>query len=200
MGIYTLWKVQVERQMAIEYDDVNLIRKGVHHMFLGHEHIWYNDLNNLEDNYYPYPSYSQNVYSSEFNEMGDGQWIPFYDGRIFPHFGPTGTPPSGPPGPPPSQGGFSGFPTTGPGTVSGPPTAPPPSFVPTQQVSAFAVDPGGIRRCLFRYTYVWLNNGQQFWFYPVFVGRTSVSGYRWNGFRWLFFGVSLRQIQSFTCV
>ena len=69
-----------------------------------------------------------------------------------------------------------------------------------QQVGTFAVDPGSIRRCLFRFTYLWLRNRQQFWYYPVFVGRQSISGFRWNGFMWVFFGVSLRQIESFTCV
>lgn len=164
-------------------------------MFPGHEHVWRNQINSQDENYYPYPSYSQNVYGSEFGEMGNSHWVSPYDGRSFPP-GPPGGPPFGPPSP----GGPPGFPPTGQGTEAAPPTAPPPSFVPQQQVSAFAVDPGSIRRCLFRYTYVWLNNRQQFWYYPVFVGRTSVSGYRWNGFMWLFFGVSLRQIQSFTCV
>lgn len=108
-------------------------------------------------------------------------------------------PPQGFPGFPPS------FPQQGQGQgqgQNGPPSSPPPSFVPaqTQQVGTFAVDPGSIRGCLFRFTYVWLRNRQQFWFYPVFIGRQSISGYRWNGFRWVFFGVSLRQIESFTCV
>jgi hypothetical protein len=97
-----------------------------------------------------------------------------------------------PPFPPPGQG-------PGQGPTAGPPTSPPPSFVPQQQAEAFAVDPGGIRRCLFRFTYVWLRGYNQFWFYPVFVGRNSVTGYRWTGFRWIYFGISLRQIQSFTC-
>jgi hypothetical protein len=87
----------------------------------------------------------------------------------------------------------------GQGQAAGPPTSPPPSFVPPQQVEAYAVDPGGIARCLFRYTYVWLRGFEQFWFYPTFVGRNSVSGYRWTGFRWVYFGIDLRQIQSFTC-
>ncbi len=87
----------------------------------------------------------------------------------------------------------------GQGSVAGPPTSPPPFFVPTQQVEAYAVDPGGIARCLFRYTYVWLRGFQQFWFYPIFVGRNSVSGYIWTGFRWVYSGISLRQIQSFIC-
>lgn len=93
------------------------------------------------------------------------------------------------------------FAPPGQGPGGGPPPAPPPSFVPTQtqQVETFAVDPGSIARCLFRYTYVWLRGFQQFWFYPTYVGRNSVSGYIWTGFRWVYSGISLRQIQSFIC-
>lgn len=108
----------------------------------------------------------------------------------FPQMGQPGGPPGFPPPfAPPVQG-----------QTAGPPTSPPPSFVPQQQVEAFAVDPGGIRGCLFRFTYVWLRGNRQFWFYPTFVGRNSVAGYRWTGFWWVYFGTDLRQIQSFTCV
>ena len=111
-------------------------------------------------------------------------------GSLFPPFGPPSGPPGGPPPfAPPGQGPGAG----------GAPTSPPPSFVPQQQAQTFAVDPGGIARCRFRYTYVWLRGFQEFWFYPIFVGRNSVTGWRWTGFRWVYFGISLRQIQSFTC-
>ncbi|WP_223881826.1 hypothetical protein [Niallia endozanthoxylica] len=99
----------------------------------------------------------------------------------------------------PDERQFGGFQPPGQGSTAGPPTSPPPSFVPQQQVEAYAVDPGGIRGCLFRHTYIWLRGFEQFWYYPTFVGRTSVSGYRWTGNRWVYFGISLRQIQSFTC-
>ena len=101
-----------------------------------------------------------------------------------PPFGPPSGGPGRPPfGPPPGQGG------------DGPPSSPPPSFTPTQQqVSVYAVDPGGIRGCLYRYTYVWLNNRQQFWYYPTFVGRNSIAGYRWMGFYWAYFGIDLKRI------
>jgi hypothetical protein len=115
----------------------------------------------------------------------------FYDERVF---GPPGGPMAPPPGPPPF-----GPPGQSPG--AGAPTTPPPAYVPAQtQAGAFAVDPGAIRRCLYRFTYVWLTNRQQFWFYPTFIGRRSISGYRWNGFRWVFYGTDLRRIQSFQCV
>lgn len=117
---------------------------------------------------------------------------------FFPPFGPPSGPPFGPgpgpgptPGPGPSHGG------SGPHAA---PSSPPPSFVPQQpSASLLAVDPGGIRRCVFRNTYIWMNNGSQFWFFPVFVGPRSIAGFRWTGFFWMYSGFDLRSIQSFTC-
>ncbi len=113
-----------------------------------------------------------------------------FPGNIFPPFGQQqgpSFPPSFPPGGPP-------------GGQQGAPTSPPPSFVPQRQsVGVFAVDPGSIRGCLFRNTYVWLNNGNSFWLYPTFVGRRSVSGFRWNGFMWTYYGTDLERISSFQC-
>ncbi|MGJ7921485.1 hypothetical protein [Neobacillus sp. LXY-4] len=134
----------------------------------------YNNYPNSEEAY---------LYSNPFEE--EIYYDEIYGGRQFGGFPPPFTPPFAPPGQ---------------GPTGGPPTSPPPSFVPQQQAGAFAVDPGGIRRCLYRYTYVWLRGFAQFWFYPTFVGRNSVSGYRWTGFNWVYFGISLRQIQSFTCI
>lgn len=125
----------------------------------------------------------------------------FYpDYRTFPGFPGQPGQPGGFPGQP---GGFpgqpGGFPGTG-GTTQGQPTSPPPSFTPTlSQATPFAVDPGAIAGCRFRNTYVWLNNGESFWFFPTFVGRTSVAGFRWVGFKWVFFGIDTRRIRSFTC-
>lgn len=127
--------------------------------------------------------------------------------RVFPQFPGQGQPGTGFPGQPggfPGQpGGFPGQPGGFPGGQPGgsqAPTAPPPSFTPQMSsVSTFAVDPGAISGCLFRNTYVWLNNGEAFWFFPTFVGRHSVAGFRWFGFFWSYFGIDLRRIRSFTC-
>jgi len=121
-------------------------------------------------------------------------------------FGPGGQPggPGGFPGQPGGPGGFpGGFPGLpggpGGGQQAGPPTSPPPSFTPQQsQQQVFAVDPGGIRGCLFRFTYIWLRN-DAFWFFPTFVGRNSIAGFRWTGFRWVYFGIDLNRIVSFQC-
>lgn len=80
------------------------------------------------------------------------------------------------------------------------PTAPPPQAPPPKPMtSTFAVDPGAIQNCLFRNTYIWPKFGIGFWFFPTFVGRTSVAGFRWTGRRWVYSGFDLRTIESFTC-
>lgn len=111
--------------------------------------------------------------------------------------GQGGFPPGqgGPPGPPPGQGGFGGG-----GQLPPPPQSPPYG----QQYggpSVFAVDPGSMYRCLYRYTWVRLNNGRRFWFYPTFIGRTSVAGYRWRPrqYRWVYYGLDTDRIASFSC-
>jgi hypothetical protein len=112
----------------------------------------------------------------------------------------------GPPFGPPSGGQGPGFgPPFGPpsGGQDGPP-GPPPSIIPTQ-TSTFggpsiqAVDPGAIRPCRFRFVYIWPSYGRPFWAWLTFVGRRSVAGYRWTGNRWRYFGLDLRQIESFQC-
>lgn len=120
-----------------------------------------------------------------------------------------------------SQPGFGqnpgfGFNPGGPGGIGGPggwnqppfggglqggQLPPPPENPPQQGVGLFAVDPGSFYGCLYRYTWVRLENGRSFWFFPVFIGRTSVAGYRWQRGRrrWVYTGFDTRQIASFQC-
>lgn len=166
-------------------------------------------------NYYNrYQNNEVNCWQTEdsriFGSSGAGQ-VPQLG---FPFFPPPqlpgqGLPPGQPPGfPPPGQhhgsspGHSQGSSGTSPGQAGGPPTSPPPQFTPQVQqsgISLFAVDPGAIRGCLYRFTYVWLNNRDKFWFYPVFVGRNSVAGWRWRNFRWVYFGIDLNEINNFEC-
>ncbi|MFY4773527.1 transporter [Metabacillus sp. RGM 3146] len=121
--------------------------------------------------------------------------------RMFP-----GAPPLGPGqgqgfptgGQPPFQ---PGFPEGGSGRQSQPALGTPPSVIPPEGVSLYAVDPGSIRGCLFRYTYIRLKSGRSFWFYPVYAGRTSVAGYQYNPYqyRWFYSGYDVSQIRSFYC-
>lgn len=140
---------------------------------------------------------------------GPGQGGPGYQGPGGGNFGGPGS--AFPPPPPPPPGGpGSAFPPPrppgGPGSGGapggGPPSAPPPQFVPDfPGVSAFAVDAGALQGCLFRNTYVWLNNGRSFWFFPVFIGRRSVAGFRWRAGqrRWVYYGIDTSNIRSFQC-
>jgi len=111
-------------------------------------------------------------------------------------------PPSPPPGGPPNMGGMHG------NQQSSAPSGPPPNMVPTKNhpgvnsysgMSPMAIDSGAIRPCRNRYVYIWLTNGSSFWAWLTYVGRRSVSGYRWTGRRWVFFGTDLRRIDSFFC-
>ncbi|WP_175618753.1 hypothetical protein [Oceanobacillus kimchii] len=139
-------------------------------------------------------------------------------GRIFPGGGFPGGPGGGPGGGFPGggfPGGFpggifdgfpgggfpgGGFPGGGGQDGQQAPTAAPPSFTPEKPAfQTFAVDPGGIRRCLFRFTYIWPERGRGFWYFPTFVGRNSIAGFRWSGFRWVYFGMDLGRIESFQC-
>ncbi|MFJ5718276.1 collagen-like protein [Neobacillus sp. NPDC093127] len=141
--------------------------------------------------------YNQTVYSYiNYDQQLDRQF-PSLPVPSFP--GPSGLP--GLPGlPGPEFPGPSGLPGLPGSQIPQAPTAPPPSFIPQQAAaSPFAVDPGAIRLCLFRNTFIWLNNGEGFWFYPIFVGPRSVAGFRWNGWSWMIFGIDTRRIISFTC-
>lgn len=146
-------------------------------------------------NVYPFyrqilPGVQQPEFFPGFPGMGGG----------FPSFPPTGTGPGFPPFGPP---GIGGSPSDGFGQQQGPPSGPPPSFIPQEspRVGTFAVDPGGIRRCLHRFTFIRLTNGRSFWYFPVFVGQRSIAGWRWRPRqnRWEYFGIDLNRISSFSC-
>lgn len=84
------------------------------------------------------------------------------------------------------------------------PTTPPPSFTPTKTAAqggptVKAVEPGAIKPCIYRFIYIWPKRGMGFWAYLTYVGRRSAAGFRWNGRRWVYFGIDLRRIESFQC-
>lgn len=153
-----------------------------------------------------YVNYYHPDYSNDRQQPNEFTILPIgggYPGGGFP----GGFPGGGFPGFPGFPGGDDDFPGGGfpppfgggGGDQYGPPSGPPPSYVPQQGFSAYAVDPGAIRRCRFRFTYIWLNNGRSFWFYPTYVGRDSIAGYRWRNRRWVYYGTDLRRISSFQC-
>lgn len=118
---------------------------------------------------------------------------------------PMGPPPFGPPpggrppmGPPPFNPPPGGPPPMGPPSFGPPPMGPPPNFLPSQP--AWQGGHSGIRSCLFKHTYIWLDNGRGFWFYPIIVTGDVVTGFRWstrNG--WRPRTIHLNNIRSFQC-
>lgn len=94
----------------------------------------------------------------------------------------------------------------------GMPKSPPPNYTPNKSadgvqkfnlggsgVSATAVSPNSIRFCLYKYTYIWERSGRNYWAFLLNVDRRSVSGFRWTGRNWIYFGLDLRRIDSFVC-
>lgn len=125
---------------------------------------------------------------------------PGFGGPFGPGFGPSGPGFGGPSGP-----GF-GPPGSSPAQQGGPST-PPPNFTPTKNTqsakgagaSVKFVDPGAIRPCVYQFIYIWPTREPGFWAWLTYVGRRSVAGFRWNGRRWVYFGMDLRRIESFQC-
>jgi hypothetical protein len=85
----------------------------------------------------------------------------------------------------------------------GPPKNPPPNYTPklsnVAAPSLTAVEFRAIAPCIFRFTYLWLRSEDSFWSYIVYVGRTSISGWRYKGGQWVYFGVALKEIKNFIC-
>ncbi|MFF2794486.1 transporter [Lysinibacillus xylanilyticus] len=73
------------------------------------------------------------------------------------------------------------------------PQSPPPNFKPTKPSVSYVID------CVYQNTYVWLRNGREFWFYPTRIEMGEVSGYRWNGAYWAFYGFDEGLIDAVAC-
>ena len=56
-----------------------------------------------------------------------------------------------------------------------------------------------LQRCQNRFTFIWMINGNSFWFYPTFVGRQFVEGFRWRRNRWEFDRINISRIAFFRC-
>lgn len=110
-----------------------------------------------------------------------------------------------------NQGGFQPGPNVNPSQLGAPP-----NYIPTKDAkgvqtlnsggpggpggpNAKAVSPNSIRFCLYQFTYIWERNGRGYWAFLLNVDRVSVSGLRWLGWNWVYFGVDLRRIDSFIC-
>ena len=90
--------------------------------------------------------------------------------------------------------GYFGPPTGGPSPT---PMVAPPAFSPP--IPAWQQGPSGMRNCLFRNTYIWLRNGNSLWFFPTFVSRSIIVGYRWSAFGWIYHVINPNSVRSYQC-
>lgn len=104
---------------------------------------------------------------------------------------------------------------SGPPNMTGMPTSAPPNFVPQmpreggQPFSEFRNEmefgrggpsqDRGFRRCINRFTFIWLINGNSFWFYPTRMRRNQIEGFRWRNNRWIYDRINVRRILFFRC-
>lgn len=112
--------------------------------------------------------------------------------------------------PPGRQGSFE------PTDRSGMPLSAPPNFSPEMprggaQPYSFGIEDGmdfrrggqnqnrSLRRCLNRFTFIWLFNGNSFWFYPIEIRRNQIEGFRWRNNRWIYDRINVRRILFFRC-
>lgn len=126
-----------------------------------------------------------------------------------------GQPMMPPPGFPPGGPGMGGPSMTPPPGYGPQPSMAPPNFIPEMpdMNKRQMGEPTGFgtqyhsgssryrefRRCMNRFTYIWLFNGDGFWFVPTFVDRQFVMGFRWRKNRWVFDRINMNRILFFRC-
>lgn len=79
------------------------------------------------------------------------------------------------------------------------PTNPPPSSVPKRRFGILTVDPGALRGCLYRDTYLRLSNRTSFWFHPTYIDYVVTIGFKWDGKSWIPWKTDLDKIVTFQC-
>ena len=78
----------------------------------------------------------------------------------------------------------------------GAPRKSPPNYIPVHSSKFKNVGYDLLSSNIFSNVFLWLNNGQSFWFFPTFVGRRIISGFRWHVDRWFFISLSINSIDS----
>ena len=58
---------------------------------------------------------------------------------------------------------------------------------------------GNIRRCLQRFTFIWLVNGNSFWFFPIIISGQQIIGFRWRRGVWVYDRINIRRILYHQC-
>ncbi|HKL80826.1 MAG TPA: hypothetical protein VJ888_10380 [Mobilitalea sp.] len=164
-----------------------------------------------------------NDYYKKYRKDSDSQDT-LKNQQFFPGGFPT--PPGGQP--PNRPGGPGGQPPNRPGGPGGQPRTAPPNFTPQlprmdDQPSGFAPQFGGpdtrdgqdrgrgrdfggffrqprnFRACMNQFTFIWLFNGNNFWFFPINRRGQFIEGFRWRRNRWEYERININRILFFQC-
>lgn len=54
--------------------------------------------------------------------------------------------------------------------------------------------------CMFRITYLWLDDGREVWAKPIGVNDHFMSCWTWNGLTWEYSSIHLQLLECFICV
>ncbi|WP_297438626.1 hypothetical protein [uncultured Clostridium sp.] len=65
----------------------------------------------------------------------------------------------------------------------------------------YAVSGNALACCLDKLTYIWQNDGKEYWTYVFYVDKVCYVGWRWNKEinDWVYYGVDISKVETFSC-
>lgn len=85
-----------------------------------------------------------------------------------------------------------------------PPQTSPPPFIPSKTETnnnetgvTSNVTKESISSCVNKFTYIWQLNGKSYWAFISSYDSNSISGWRFISFKWVYFGLDIKKIDSF---
>ena len=65
----------------------------------------------------------------------------------------------------------------------------------------YAVSGNALACCLDKLTYIWQNDGKEYWTYVFYVDKVCYVGWRWNKHinDWVYYGVDISKVETFSC-
>lgn len=65
----------------------------------------------------------------------------------------------------------------------------------------YAVSGNALACCLDKLTYIWQNDGKEYWTYIFYVDKVCFVGWRWNKHvnDWVYYGVDISKVETFSC-
>ncbi len=69
----------------------------------------------------------------------------------------------------------------------------------TKAPNAKTIAPNTAIPCLFKFTYIWLNNHAEFWSKPILINKNFLGCWIWNKSHWYYSEINLMNIECFIC-